>query len=188
MKNIGIIGAGTMGNGIAHVSALAGFNIVLLDVNEDLLKRGLETIQNNLYRQLKKRKITKISRSLGINSKFCFGNDVSKVFKETNIAISFIKKENKPYFLEFSTYRMVEHCGPLNDDHLGYRKIQEIEYWKKRCPIETYKKKLLKEKLINEDYILNYKKKCIKEINKSFDFAYKSKFPSKKILKQHIYA
>ena len=57
MKNIGIIGAGTMGNGIAHVSALSGFNTILLDVNRDFLKKGLKTIEVNLQRQVKKEKI-----------------------------------------------------------------------------------------------------------------------------------
>ena len=56
IKKIGIIGAGTMGNGIAHVSALSGFNIVLFDLNEDFLKRGLTTIKGNLQQQVKKEK------------------------------------------------------------------------------------------------------------------------------------
>ena len=58
MNNIGLIGAGTMGNGIAHVSALSGFNTFLLDLNEDFLKRGLETIARNLQRQVQKEKIS----------------------------------------------------------------------------------------------------------------------------------
>jgi 3-hydroxybutyryl-CoA dehydrogenase len=47
-----------MGNGIAHVSALSGFNTFILDLNEDFLKRGLETIEGNLQRQVKKEKIS----------------------------------------------------------------------------------------------------------------------------------
>ena len=58
MRNFGIIGVGTMGNGIAHVSALSGFNTFILDLNEDFLKRGLETIESNLQRQVKKEKIS----------------------------------------------------------------------------------------------------------------------------------
>jgi len=58
MRNIGIIGAGTMGNGIAHVSALSGFNTFLLDLNENLLIQGIETIEGNLQRQVKKEKIS----------------------------------------------------------------------------------------------------------------------------------
>ena len=58
MRNFGIIGVGTMGNGIAHVSALSGFNTFILDLNEDFLKRGLETIERNFQRQVKKEKIS----------------------------------------------------------------------------------------------------------------------------------
>jgi len=64
MNNIGVIGAGTMGNGIAHVCALSGFNTYLLDLNEDYLKRGLETIENNLRRQVKKEKISQIEMDM----------------------------------------------------------------------------------------------------------------------------
>ena len=58
MRNFGIIGVGTMGNGIAHVSALSGFNTFILDLDEDCLKQGLETIEGNLQRQVKKEKIS----------------------------------------------------------------------------------------------------------------------------------
>ena len=58
MQNIGIIGVGTMGNGIANVSAMSGFTTFLLDLNEEYLKRGLETIESNLQRHLKKGKIS----------------------------------------------------------------------------------------------------------------------------------
>ena len=58
MRNIGIIGIGTMGNGIAYVSALSGFNTLILDLQEDFLKRGLETIEGNLQRNVKKERIS----------------------------------------------------------------------------------------------------------------------------------
>jgi len=54
MKNITVIGSGTMGNGIAHTFAQHGFNVSLVDVNEAALNRALQTITNNLDRQIKK--------------------------------------------------------------------------------------------------------------------------------------
>jgi len=54
MKNITVIGSGTMGNGIAHCFAQYGFQVALVDINEDALKRAVQTITNNLDRQLKK--------------------------------------------------------------------------------------------------------------------------------------
>jgi 3-hydroxybutyryl-CoA dehydrogenase len=58
IKTIGILGAGTMGNGIAHVCARAGFNAVLFDLHQPSLDRGLATIEKNLGREVAKKKLT----------------------------------------------------------------------------------------------------------------------------------
>ena len=54
MKNITVVGSGTMGNGIAHTFAQNGFNVSLVDVNQDALNRAMQTITANLDRQVKK--------------------------------------------------------------------------------------------------------------------------------------
>ncbi len=58
IKRIGVIGAGTMGNGIAHVFALSGWPVVLVDTKKEFLDRGLSTIKSNLERQLSKQAIS----------------------------------------------------------------------------------------------------------------------------------
>lgn len=58
MKNIAVIGSGTMGNGIAHVFAQNGFKVSLIDVSEDALKKALNTIEKNLDRQVAKQTIS----------------------------------------------------------------------------------------------------------------------------------
>ncbi len=58
IKNISVIGAGTMGNGIAHVFAQYGFKVNLIDLKEELLDKAIKTISGNLDRQLKKGTIT----------------------------------------------------------------------------------------------------------------------------------
>ncbi|MEK6374456.1 MAG: 3-hydroxybutyryl-CoA dehydrogenase [Acidobacteriota bacterium] len=58
MKNIVIIGAGTMGNGIAHTAVAAGFDVTLVDVADELLQRALSTISANLQRGVDKEKMT----------------------------------------------------------------------------------------------------------------------------------
>ena len=52
IEKVGIVGAGQMGNGIAHVFALAGFDVKLFDISDDQLKKALETIEHNLSRQV----------------------------------------------------------------------------------------------------------------------------------------
>ena len=58
INNILVIGAGTMGNGIAHVFAQTGYNVVLYDINDSAIKTGHSTIEKNLARLLKKGAIT----------------------------------------------------------------------------------------------------------------------------------
>lgn len=62
MKNIAIIGSGTMGNGIAHTFAQKGFQVKLIDISEDALKNALATIAKNLDRLIAKDKITEQDR------------------------------------------------------------------------------------------------------------------------------
>src|SRR5260370_32457839 len=58
MQRVGVVGAGTMGNGIAHVFARSGFSVVLCDVEQRFLDGGLDTIAKNLDREVAKNKIT----------------------------------------------------------------------------------------------------------------------------------
>ena len=58
MKNIVVIGGGTMGNGIAHTAAASGFDVMLVDVNESILQRAVSTITSNLQRGVDKGKMT----------------------------------------------------------------------------------------------------------------------------------
>ena len=58
IRSIGIIGAGQMGNGIAHVTALAGYRVVMMDISQDSLNAALSLIEKNLERQVSSAKIT----------------------------------------------------------------------------------------------------------------------------------
>src|SRR5262249_51982586 len=58
IRRVGVIGAGTMGNGIAHVFARSGYQVTLCDVEQRFLDRGLQTIEKNLEREAAKNKIT----------------------------------------------------------------------------------------------------------------------------------
>ena len=68
MKNVAVIGAGTMGNGIAHTFAQSGFNVQLIDISEEALKKGIATISKNLDRMVAKEKITEKQKKEEKNS------------------------------------------------------------------------------------------------------------------------
>tara|TARA_R110000868_G_scaffold61469_8_gene186703 strand:- start:1693 stop:2571 length:879 start_codon:yes stop_codon:yes gene_type:complete len=66
IKSIGIIGAGQMGSGIAHVSALSGYDVYMYDIYEDRIEEGLATITGNLGRQLSKGQISEAERDAAV--------------------------------------------------------------------------------------------------------------------------
>jgi 3-hydroxybutyryl-CoA dehydrogenase len=67
IRKVGIVGAGQMGGGIAHVAALAGFDVVLNDVSPDRLKSALATINGNMARQIASGKITEDDRKAALD-------------------------------------------------------------------------------------------------------------------------
>lgn len=68
MKNITVIGSGTMGNGIAHVFAQHGYSVSLVDINEQALQKAVATISKNLDRQLTKGSITEADKTATLNN------------------------------------------------------------------------------------------------------------------------
>src|ERR1700726_2460934 len=66
IRKIGIVGAGQMGNGIAHVCSLAGFHVLLNDTTADRIKAGLATINGNMARQVSRKRITDEERQAAI--------------------------------------------------------------------------------------------------------------------------
>lgn len=67
INTVGIVGAGQMGNGIAHVTALAGYDVVLNDLSDELLTKALSTIEQNLARQLARDVITSEEMQSALN-------------------------------------------------------------------------------------------------------------------------
>lgn len=66
IKTVGVIGAGTMGNGIAHVFAKSGYDVILCDIEDRFVQRGIETISKNLEREAAKGKITMVDREAAL--------------------------------------------------------------------------------------------------------------------------
>ena len=149
--------------------------------------------ENNLYsvyspmsvRQPKKRSIHKMVKAMGPESLVCDGNDVVSVYKTLKKAVMHVKKGRGPFFLEFMTYRWLEHCGPYFDNDIGYRSKKEFEKWVKKEPIKRLKSKLNNKFLKQLDKIHSSTKK---EINKAFEFAEKSPFPKESDAYKGVYA
>ncbi len=78
MKNVGVVGAGTMGNGIAHVFAQHGWSVALVDVAAPLLEKALGTIRGNLDRQVKKGAVSEEARDAAL-ARIATGTDLAAV-------------------------------------------------------------------------------------------------------------
>lgn len=86
MKNIAVIGAGTMGNGIAHTFAQCGFKVQLIDISEASLQRGIETITKNLDRMVAKEKITEAEKTSTLNNITVF-TDISEGVEYASLVV-----------------------------------------------------------------------------------------------------
>jgi TPP-dependent pyruvate/acetoin dehydrogenase alpha subunit len=141
--------------------------------------------ENNFYsvyspfrvRQPEGRSIARMVEAFGVKSFQADGNDVEMVFQTLTSAFREIRSDGGPVFVEFSTYRWREHCGPSFDDDLGYRSDEEVAYWKQRDPI-----KLLSDKLSSEvsdfDLVADVLISKLKvKIEAAFKFAEDSPFP-----------
>jgi len=93
IKKIAVVGGGTMGNGIAHVFALNGFDVFLTEMNDDYFSRAITTISVNLDRQIKKQLISEIDK-VNILSKINKVIGIENIPTDTNLIIEAIY-ENK---------------------------------------------------------------------------------------------
>jgi len=86
MKNIAVIGAGTMGNGIAHVFAQSNYKVNLIDISEDALNKGLATITKNLDRLIAKERITEDNKTQTLNNITTF-TSISEGVKNADLVV-----------------------------------------------------------------------------------------------------
>ena len=86
MKHIGVIGAGTMGNGIAHVFAQSGYSVRLIDLSQDALDKALSTISKNLDRMVAKEKISESDKTNTLSNIDTF-TDISSAVKGLDLVV-----------------------------------------------------------------------------------------------------
>ena len=110
MKNIAVIGAGTMGNGIAHVFAQHGYHVNLIDISADALDKALKTIEKNLDRMLSKEKITAETKE----------KTLSNLYKITNLkdgvsnADLVVEAATENMDIKLSIFKEMDQFAPAN--------------------------------------------------------------------------
>lgn len=142
--------------------------------------------ENNLYsvyssfknRQPPDRRIFEMVKGLGLDTFGGDGNDVPGAYEVLTKAINSIKAGNGPAFVELSTYRWLEHCGPNYDNDIGYRTQAEYLSHKELEPIKRFEDILLTNKQITHLEIQQIKDKVAVVVDQAFEFAQKSPFPT----------
>lgn len=138
--------------------------------------------ENNLYsvysplsvRQPEGRSITKMVENIGVTSEYVESQDVHLIYQKLKEKVDAARNQG-PQFIEFSTYRWREHCGPNFDNDIGYRPEKDFNEWKERDPISLIKNKLTDNKIIDKIHC-----DIDTEIEEAFAFAESSSFPDQK--------
>jgi 3-hydroxybutyryl-CoA dehydrogenase len=108
MQNISVIGAGTMGNGIAHVFAQSGFQVTLIDVQSEALDRALQTIDRNLDRLLKKEKITELDKAATLG-RIATNTDIASGVAQADLVVEAATERTD---LKLSIFQSMDAAAP----------------------------------------------------------------------------
>jgi len=203
MGSTAIVG-GTVpvGVGLALSRALAGTGeIVCIFIGDAVLETGafyesanfaatqrlpvLFLCENNLYsvysplevRQPEGRSLAATAAGLGLNATVGDGNDAWAAYELIRAAAERARAGEGPQFVELTTYRWREHCGPNYDNDIGYRTEAEFEAWRARDPIALFSQRLLSAGVIDQPWIDTVDAEIGREIEAAFAFAETSPFP-----------
>jgi TPP-dependent pyruvate/acetoin dehydrogenase alpha subunit len=139
-------------------------------------------VENNLYsvytslsaRQPEKRSISDLAKAIGLKCEVSDDSDFIGTFSKLVSLTRYARDGEGPSLIEINTYRKLEHCGPNDDDYLGYRPIHELEALKVRDHLLAVKELL---PLTSHDYEL-IESEIRSEIESAFTFAESSPFPT----------
>ena len=152
--------------------------------------------ENNLYsvytglnqRQPTGRNIYQMVNGMGIKSVKIETTNVLDCLNQTTEIINLVRASKKPVFIEYDTYRWLEHCGPNDDDYLGYRPQGELNKRKEKDPISILGNILMSDFGISDSKIQEIHTEIEIEVLAAFDQAKKDKFPTLEQSQADVYA
>ena len=114
----------------------------------------------------------------GILGETIDGNDVVKVYEAACRAVQRARGGEGPTLLECKTYRIMGHYGPVMDEKLGYRSVEEVKAWRKRDPVKYFRRRLIVEKVSTEEELEAIEAENQAAVQEAIDFALASPFPT----------
>lgn len=148
--------------------------------------------ENNLYsvysplskRQPAGRSLAQLARAIGLVAETIDGNDIEAVYAATSAAATALRAGGGPRFIEMTTYRWLEHCGPFDDDHLNYRPPGELDDWKTRDPIRAE----FARANVSDAWLAQTERDIAARIERAFEKALAAPFPAVDTAQSGIYA
>lgn len=179
-------GDGCFEEGVVHESlnyaALKSLPVIFVCENNRY------SVYTPLQHRQPKREIYKVAEAHGVISYSGDGNDIVAVSKISNLAVRDVKTGKGPRFLEFSTHRWREHCGPNDDDVLGYREDGELSSWQARCPLLLLEKTLKTDISTFSDLCDEFEFSIADEIERAFSSVVDRELPDVSTLNRNLYA
>jgi acetoin:2,6-dichlorophenolindophenol oxidoreductase subunit alpha len=130
--------------------------------------------------------ITRIPEAYHIANRVIDGNDVEEVYHTAGEAIARLKKGDGPFFLECRTYRWHKHF--LSNALEDLRPAEELESWKKKCPIAVFEKRLLDKKILTTAKARSINDAILHQIEEAHAFALDSPYPRPQDALQDVYS
>jgi 3-hydroxybutyryl-CoA dehydrogenase len=128
LERIAVIGAGTMGNGIAHTFAQSGFNVHLIDVNTSQLEKAIQTITKNFDRQIAKQTATEESKATALKNIKTFGS-IADGIRDVELVIEAATENTElklKIFKELDTYAPENSILASNTSSISITKIASV--------------------------------------------------------------
>jgi pyruvate dehydrogenase E1 component alpha subunit len=151
--------------------------------------------ENNLYathttlavRLPKGTEIYRRARAYRVPAERIDGNDVFAVYQSARRAVDRCRRGQGPVFIECSTYRWLEHVGPLDDSDRGYRTRKEIEAWKRRDPVTASARRLKGVGVLTGAQVREFEVQIRAEIAKAVAEAQQAPRPDPRDLLRNVY-
>lgn len=151
--------------------------------------------ENNLYAasaSLADRRVNdnifEVAATHGLHTEIVDGNDVLAVNKAATEAVQRARNGEGPQYIETRTYRWLGHVGPNDNIKEGLRDINELNYWKERCPIKNLEKKLVSEGVMTKEEIEELHDRIQKIVDNAETKAITTPKPAPETLLQNIYS
>ena len=184
--SVAFLGDGATEEGVFHESlnfaSLHALPVIFF------VENNLYSVYTPLHDRQPDRSLTDYAMAHAIPSEQVDGNDVEAVFQSMTHCVRRARAGKGPTLLVVDTYRWLEHCGPNFDNDLGYRSENEYEKWRRRCPIQMHRVKLVDRGTLTPELEIRMTAEIQSEIDAAFETARTAPFPDPETAGLKVYA